>query len=158
MTLRSLLIIPIAATAALAFALPATAAPDNKNTGTFEVDCEGIGNMTIVEVQRGQGDGAVFTVDGEVVVARSITGSGETVFSFEGGPTIVFPEEFEEINPGAGAQDRLVSCDFTITFEDEFVANRNFLRRLGLDNSLLGVTVTVEGEITGTAEVIFPGN
>jgi hypothetical protein len=157
MALKSFLIIPIAAVAALAFALPATAAPDNQNTDTFEVNCEGIGDLTIVEVVQGQGDGAVFTVDGQVVVAKSITGSGETVFSFEGGPVIAFPDEFEEINPGVGLQDRLVSCDFTITFEDEFVANKGFLRQLGLDQSLLGSTVTVEGEITGTAEVIFPG-
>jgi hypothetical protein len=158
MALRSLLVIPIIALTALAFVLPAGARPDNKNTGSFEADCEGIGPITVFENIRGNGGGVVFTEDGQVIVAKRISGSGFVEFAVEGGPTFVLPEEFEEGSKGKGFQDRLVSCDFTQTFVDEFIVDEEFAEEFGLDPSFIGATVTVTGEINGTAEVFFPGN
>ena len=158
MALRSLLIIPITALAALAFALPAAAAPGNDNVGSFEADCEGIGPITVFENQRGQGGGTVFTEDGQVIIAKSISATGFAEFAVEGGPTFVLPEEFEEGANGGGFEDRLVSCDFTQTFTDEFTVDKKFAAEFGLDPSFIGATVTITGETTGTARVFFPGN
>ena len=158
MALKSLLILPIIGMAALAFALPAAAAPNNDNVGSFEADCEGIGPITVFENQRGQGGGTVFTEDGQVIVAKHVSGSGFIEFAVEGGPTFVLPEEFEEGSNGKGFEDRLVSCDFTQTFTDEFTVDKKFAEDFGLDPSFIGATVTITGEIEGTAEVFFPGN
>jgi hypothetical protein len=154
MALKYLLVIPIVALAALAFTLPAAAAPDNKHTTSFEADCEGIGTITVFE-SRG---GATFTEDGQRIIAKRVSGSGFTEFAVEGGPTFVLPEEFEEGSKGKGFEDSLVSCDFTQTFMDEFIVDKKFAEEVGLDPSFIGATVTVTGEINGTAEVLFPGS
>jgi hypothetical protein len=154
MALKYLLVIPIVALAALAFTLPAAAAPDNKNVGSFEADCEGIGPITIFE----SGGGATFTEDGQRIVAKRVSGTGFAEFVVEGGPTFVLPQDFEEGSNGKGFEGRLVSCDFTQEFVDEFTVDKKFAAEVGLDPSFIGATVTVTGEISGTAEVMFPGN
>ena len=50
--------------------LPAAAAPDNKNTFAFDVSCDPpLQDVTIVS---GNGSGAVFSEDGQVLLAKKV--------------------------------------------------------------------------------------
>ena len=70
----------------ISFAASAVAAPDNKNTFSFEVSCDPpLDNVTSVSATGG---GAVFTEDGQVLLAKRISGVSEATISVEGGPTI----------------------------------------------------------------------
>jgi hypothetical protein len=157
MPLRFLLILA-GGIASLALALPAAAAPDNKNVGSFEATCEGLGAVTVTEVQSGQGGGASFLANGQVAVAKSISGSGQTTLTVENGPTLTFPDQFEVAGHGGGYEGRLTSCDFTQSFEFQFQLNRKGLRDLQLGDEFLGATVTGTSTFSGTAQVLFPGN
>ena len=139
--------------------LPAVAAPDNKNTVTFEADCDDLGAITVSEIAQGQGGGAVFTEDGQVVIAKSISGTFEGSLTVTGGPTINFPPEtFEVVGKGKGYADRLQACDFTQTFTDQFILDAQAVADFGLGDEFIGATATFTGTSSGTAQVIVPGN
>lgn len=145
----------------LGFAGTAAAAPDNKNTFSFDVSCgEPLGDTTVVEVGRGEGDRVVFAEDGQVLVAKHISGVSNVTLSIEDGPTIPLEEDepFDEAVPGQGFEDQLVSCDFTIEFEDTFKLDKRFVAFLELDEEFIGANATITGEATGTAEVMVPGD
>jgi hypothetical protein len=138
-------------------AIPAVAAPDNKNTFSFDVSCDPpLDNVTSVSATGG---GAVFTEDGQVLLAKRISGVTEVTISVEGGPTIVLPPEaFEEGAKGKGFEGRLVSCDFTQEFVDTFTLKQKDVAFLELGDEFIGATATVTGTTTGTAEVTAPGS
>jgi len=142
------------------FVATAAAAPDNKNTQSFDVSCDApVGDIAVTQIARGQGDRVVFTEDGQVLVAKRISGINSATVSVEGGPTMSFPpESFEEGSQGNGFEGRLVSCDFTIEFQDTFTLKKRDLAFLELGNEFLGATATFTGSTSGTAEVIVPGN
>jgi hypothetical protein len=148
----------MALTAGLVSIVPAAAAPDNKNTTSFEVNCdEPIGDVTVSENGQGQGDTVVFTQDGQVLVAKGIVGTSDATLAIESGPTIPLGEEsFEDGIPGSGFEDRLVSCDVTIEFEDTFRLSKKFAEFLELPE-FAGALATVTGTLDGMAEVIVPG-
>lgn len=149
----------ILASLATAIALGTTSvaagAPDNKNTTTFTVFCDGV-PVLVTTIEHSNG-AAAFTSTG-VAVAKRFAGTGTFSFSIEGGPTLgPFPDSFDEGAQGQGFEDKLVACDFTDTFTDTFKANPSFLKAFDLDPDLKGATVTVSGDVTGTAWVFVPG-
>jgi hypothetical protein len=155
--MRVLILAGALALAAGAFGmLPAQAAPDNKNTTTFEASCdEPIGDVIVSTV----GNGAVFTEDGQVLLAKRISGISNATLSVEAGPTIPLPPETFEVGAnGGGFEGRLVSCDFTQEFVDTFTLKKKDVAFLELGNEFIGATATVTGSTTGTAEVIAPGH
>jgi hypothetical protein len=138
-------------------AATAVAAPDNKNTFSFEVSCDPpLEDVTIVS---GNGNGAVFAEDGQVLLAKRVSGVSNFTISVEGGPTITPPPEaFEEGARGGGFEERLVTCEFTQEFVDTFTLKKKDLAFLELGDEFLGATATITGTTTGTAEVVAPGN
>ena len=133
----------------------ATGAPDNKNTSSFTVTCEGV-PVLITTIEHSNA-AASFTSSGVAVVKR-ISASETDTLSVEGGPTLgPFTDSFEEGASGQGFEDRLVACDFDLTFTDTFTASKRFIAFFGLDPNLTGATVTVTATITGTAWVLLPG-
>jgi hypothetical protein len=133
----------------------AIGAPDNKNTSSFTVTCEGV-PVLITTIEHANGS-ASFTSSGVAVVKR-ISGSETDTFAVEGGPTLgPFTNAVEEGANGGGFEDRLVACDFELTFTDTFTANKRFIAFFDLDPSLTGAEVTVTATITGTAWVVSPG-
>jgi hypothetical protein len=150
----------MAAILRVSFAATTVAAPDNGNTQSFDVSCDApIGDITVTQIGRGQGDRVVFTEDGQVLVAKRVSGINSATISVEGGPTIPLPPEpFEEGSQGTGFEGRLVSCDFTIEFQDTFTLKKRDLAFLELGTEFLGATATVTGTTTGTAEVVAPGS
>jgi hypothetical protein len=145
---------------AIGFAATTAAAPDNNNTQSFDVSCDApIGDITVTQIAQGQGDRVVFTEDGQVVVAKRVSGINSATISVEGGPTILLPPEpFEDGSQGTGFEGRLVSCDFTIEFQDTFTLKKRDLAFLELGPEFIGAIATFAGSTTGTAEVIIPGN
>jgi hypothetical protein len=140
------------------FVVSVAAAPDNKNTQSFDVSCdEPIGDITVS--QNSDNSPTVFSEDGQVFVAKRITGTNNATITVEGGPTISLPPEtFEEGSQGQGFEARLVSCEFTIEFEDTFTLKKRDVAFLGLGPEFIGATATFSGSTTGTAEVIVPGS
>jgi hypothetical protein len=138
-------------------AIPAVAAPDNKNTFSFDVSCDPpLENVTSVSATGG---GAVFTEDGQVLLAKRISGTSTATISVEGGPTIPLPpDSFEAGARGGGFEGRLVTCEFTQEFQDTFTLGKKDLAFLELGPEFLGATATVTGTTTGTAEVVAPGS
>jgi hypothetical protein len=141
---------------ASAFAAPpAEAAPDNKKTTSFPVSCdEPIGDVTA----SSNGGGAVFTEDGQVLLAKRLSGTTAITISVEGGPTVSFDEPFEAGAKGSGFEGRLVDCTFTQQFEDQFTLSKKDVADFGLGNQFIGATATVTGTTTGTAQVVAPGS
>lgn len=159
-----------AAVFSLGLAGTAAAAPDNKNTGTFEVDCEGLGEFLATENLRGgeSSGGVVFGPDGQVIVAKGFDVTFQGSIAIDGGPTINFPAENEVEEPkGKGYEDRLIECDFTETFTETFQITADnieffeaFLAELGTPTELdafLGADATFTGNASGTAQVLVPG-
>ena len=137
--------------------LPAAAAPDNKNTFSFDVSCDP--PLQDVTTVSGNGSGAVFTEDGQVLLAKRISGVSSATISVGGGPTITLPPEpFEAGAKGKGFEGRLVRCEFTQEFQDTFTLAKKDLAFLDLGPEFLGATATVTGNTTGTAEVVAPGS
>jgi hypothetical protein len=135
----------------------AAAAPDNKKTFTFDVSCDP--PLQDVTTVSGNGIGAVFTEDGQVLLAKRISGVTNATISVEGGPTIPLPPEpFEAGAKGTGFEDRLVTCDFTQEFVDTFTLKKKDVAFLELGPEFIGRTATVTGTTTGTAEVVAPGS
>jgi hypothetical protein len=144
----------------------ASAAPDNKNTAPFPVNCEGAGDILVTEMTRGNDEGGsplVFGPDGRPFIAKNLSGTAEIAFSIESGPTINVTEEEQELDvPGKGFESRLTTCTFSESFEEEFVADEgviDFLESKGgqqLDQ-YLGANVHVNGVFNGTALVLTPG-
>src|SRR5688572_19540591 len=100
------------ALAAFGVAHSATAAPDNKNTESFPVTCAGLGTFTVSTV--GDNSATAFGPDGQVFVAKQISGTATLTFDIEGGPTIgPIVEPFEEGAQGGGFEGRLIECSFT---------------------------------------------
>ena len=144
---------------ATAIALIATSvaagAPDNKNTSSFTATCDGV-PVLVTTIEQANG-AASFTSSGVAVVKR-ISASETDTFAIEGGPTLgPFTNSFEEGANGQGFEDRLVACDFELTFTDTFTANKKFIAFFDLDPSLTGAEVTVTGSVSGTAWVVSPG-
>jgi hypothetical protein len=145
------------------------AAPDNKNTSPFPVNCEGYGDILVTEMTRGggpndRGSPVVFGPDGKVFIAKEITGSAELTFSIEGGPSIDVQEDSDELSvPGKGFRGRLTDCSFTESFEEEFVADQGVIDFLESQSGqqldqYLGATVHVVGAFSGIAEVLIPAS
>ena len=134
----------------------AQAAPDNKKTTTFDVSCDPpLGDLTVSS--NGSGP-VVFTEDGQVLVAKHITGTSNATLAVEGGPTIPLePQQFTEGGNGNGPKRDLVSCDFTIQFEFQFTLKAKDAAAFGLSDSFIGATATITDTTTGTAEVLVPG-
>jgi len=146
----------LAAAVALGAASTVSAAPDNKNTSTFTAVCDGV---PVLVTQIAHANGAASFVAGDVSVVKRIAATAQFTFSIEGGPTLgPFQDSFEGGANGSGFEDRLVRCDFTLTFTDTFKASKKFIESFSLDPSLAGATVTVAGETTGTAWVVNPGS
>jgi len=137
--------------------LPAAAAPDNKNTFAFDVSCDPpLQDVTSVS---GNGSGAVFSEDGQVLLAKRLSGTTNATISVEGGPTIPLPpDSFEAGARGGGFEGRLVTCEFTQEFQDTFTLGKKDLAFLELGPEFLGATATVTGTTTGVAEVVAPGS
>jgi len=144
----------------------ASAAPNNKNTDTLPVNCEGAGEIIITEVTRGNDEGGsplVFGPDGRPFVAKSISGSADIAFSIEGGPTINVTEEEDDLDvPGKGFAGRLTTCTFSESFQEEFIADQGVIDFLESKSGqqldqYLGATVHVNGVFNGTALVLMPG-
>ena len=113
--------------------MSAEAAPDNKKTFTFDVSCDApLDDITTVS---GNGGGAVFTEDGQVLLAKRISGTTAITISIQGGPTISFDEPFEAGAKGKGFEGNLVSCDFTQQFEDQFTLSKKDVADFQLGNS-----------------------
>jgi hypothetical protein len=147
----------LAAALGAGFAASAAAAPDNKNTFTFDVSCDA--PLQDVTTVSGNGSGAVFTEDGQVLLAKRISGTSTATISVEGGPTIPLPpDSFEAGARGGGFEGRLVTCEFTQEFQDTFTLGKKDLAFLELGPEFLGATATVTGTTTGTAEVVAPGS
>jgi hypothetical protein len=141
----------------LGLAATAVAAPDNKNTFSFEVSCDP--PLEDVTTVSGNGGGAVFTEDGQVLLAKSVSGVSNATISIEGGPTIPLPtESFEEGARGGGFEERLVTCEFTQDFVDTFTLSKKDVGFLELGDEFIGATATITGTTTGIAEVVAPGN
>jgi hypothetical protein len=146
----------LAAAVALAAASTVNSAPDNKNTSSFTAVCDGV---PVLVTQIGHANGAASFVGGDVTVVKRLAATAEFTFSIEGGPTLgPFSDPFEAGSNGSGFEDRLVQCDFSLTFTDTFKASKKFIESFGLDPSLAGATVTVTGETTGTAWIVNPGS
>jgi hypothetical protein len=141
---------------ALAVASAAAGAPDNKNTTTFTAVCDGVPVLvTTIE----QSNAAASFAGGDVAVVKRLSATVLVTFSVAGGPTLgPFPDPVEEGAKGGGFEDKLVECDFSATFTDTFKASKRFIDFFDLDPSLIGATVTVTGEISGTALLISPGS
>ena len=154
--MRLLIIAGVLALAAGAFLVaPAEAAPDNKRTTSFEVSCdEPIGDVTV----SSNGGGAVFTEDGQVLLAKRLSGTTAITITVEGGPTISFDEPFEAGAKGSGFEGRLVDCTFTQQFQDAFTLTKKDVAGLGLSDSFIGANATITGTTTGSAEVVAPGS
>jgi hypothetical protein len=136
--------------------IPAAAAPDNKNTITFDVSCDP--PLEDVTTVSGNGSGAVFTEDGQVLLAKRISGVTNLTISVNGGPTITPPPEpFEAGAHGTGFEERLVTCEFSQEFTDTFTLKKKDVAFFELGNEFIGATATVTGITTGTAEVVAPG-
>jgi hypothetical protein len=113
----------LAAILGVSFAATAAAAPDNKNTFLFDVSCDP--PLQDVTTVSGNGGGAVFTEDGQVLLAKRISGISNATISIEGGPTIPLPPQpFEVGARGGGFEGRLVSCDFTQEFVETFTLKK----------------------------------
>ncbi len=142
-----------------ATALPAAAAPDNKNTESFPVNCEGLGALTVTEVVRGgeNSGGVVFGPDGQVFVGKHFSGTFTGTVEIQGGPTITFTDSFDEGVPGKGFQDRLITCEFTQTFTETFTLTAEDVAFLEIDESFIGATATFTGTASGTADVLVVG-
>jgi hypothetical protein len=147
----------LAVAVGVSFAATAAAAPDNKNTFSFDVSCDPpLDDVTSVSANGG---GAVFTEDGQVLLAKRISGVSNATISIEGGPTIPLPPEpFEAGARGKGFEGRLVTCDFTQEFVDTFTLKKRDVTFLELGPEFIGATATVTGTTTGTAEVTAPGS
>jgi hypothetical protein len=139
-------------------AFPALAAPDNKNTGGIEdVECASpLGTIDITFVEHNSSVTA-FGPDGQPLVIKHFAGMGTITITVEDGPTLSFPDAFEEVVPGEGFQDRLVECTGTFTFEETFTIRKREAGFLMLGNEFIGSTATVTGVIDFTAMVIVPG-
>jgi hypothetical protein len=157
-TMRVMLVAGVLALAVGAFAaMPAAATPDNKNTFSFDVSCDP--PLQDVTTVSGNGSGAVFTEDGQVLLAKRISGVTEVTISVEGGPTIPLPPEpFEAGAKGKGFEGRLTTCTFTQEFVDTFTLKKKDLAFLELGQEFLGATATITGTTTGTADVMAPGS
>ncbi len=151
---RSVLAV-LATAAALAAASAAAAAPDNKNTTTFTAVCDGVPVLvTAIE----QSNGSATFIGGEVTVVKRVSATALLTFAVEGGPTLgPIASPFEAGAKGGGFEDKLVACEFTFTFTDTFKANKRFVESFGLDQSLIGATITLTGEVSGTAWILNPG-
>jgi hypothetical protein len=147
----------LAAILGVSFAATAAAAPDNKNTFSFDVSCDP--PLQDVTTVSGNGGGAVFTEDGQVLLAKRISGISNATISIEGGPTIPLPSQpFEVGARGGGFEGRLVSCDFTHDFVHTFTLKKKDVAFLELGPEFIGATATVTGTTTGTAEVTAPAS
>ncbi|MBI1886616.1 MAG: hypothetical protein HYS09_09950 [Chloroflexi bacterium] len=138
-----------------AAAAPAGAAPNNQNTETFEVKCDGLGKVTVSS--NGEGD-VVFSADGQPLVAKVISGTSKATLSVEDGPTFRFTETFEEGSSGTGFEGQLIECSFKLTFTEEFTLTKHEVEELGLGDEFIGATVTVSATVKGTAQVLAPGS
>lgn len=146
--------------AVFALAVPAVAAPDNKNTAEVEVSCDQpLGELTVTIIDRSSSVTA-FTEDGQVLVIKHGLFEGLITIEVEGGPTIgPFPESFELASAkGGGFANQLVDCTGVYTFEDTFDLTRRDLAFFGLGDEFLGATTTVSGTFDFELGVIVPGS
>ena len=163
--------IVVGATVTFMLGSTALAAPDNKNTESFPVDCDGLGAFQVTENIRGgeNSGGVVFGPDGQVLVAKGFSdASFEGSIEIEGGPTITFPPEpFDEEPKGKGYEDRLIECDFTQTFSETFELTAEDIEFLEAHlaeqgtpmelDAFLGAEATFTGAASGTAHVLVVG-
>lgn len=140
-------------------ALPLLAAPDNKNTGGVEgVQCDPpLGTIDIAFIEHNSSVTA-FAPDGQPLVIKHFAGEGSITIAVEGGPTVSFPDAFEDAVPGAGFEDRLVECTGTFTFTETFTLKKRDVGFLGLGDEFIGATATLTGSLDFTAMVIIPGS
>lgn len=151
--------VSLSALLVLVMAVPALAAPDNKNTTEVELACDQpLGEVTVTIIERSRSVTA-FTEDGQVLVIKRGLFDGFITIEVEGGPTIGFPDSFELASAkGGGFADQLVDCTGVFAFEDTFDLKRRDLAFLGLGDDFLGATTTVSGTFDFELEVIVPGS
>ncbi len=163
--IRGTVLASIAALALFAVSTTAIAAPDNKNTDSTPVDCEGLGPITITENVRGgeneNARGGVGFTDGQVLVVKGFSGTSELTVAIEGGPTFELTDSFEQAVPGKGFESKLIACTLTEEFTEEHTLDEELLAFLEeatgqqLDE-FLSDKVSITGTFTGTAQVLAP--
>lgn len=138
--------------------VPVSAAPDNKNTGGIEnVQCDApLGTIDITFIEHNS-SATAFAPDGQPLVIKRFAGEGTVTISIEGGPTMSFPDAFEDVSPGKGFADRLVECTGTFSFTESFTIKKKDAGFLMVGDEFIGATATVTGTINFTAMVIVPG-
>lgn len=132
------------------------AAPDNKNSGSLEVSCELLGNITVSFIEHSSGATA-FDQDGRVLVAVRFTGEADITITVNGEVVQSFTDQFEAGAKGKGLQGRVQPCVFSEQFEEVFVLDEDAVAELGLDPSFIGQTATLSGTFTGVAWAMTPG-
>ncbi len=155
---RLFLVIGSALLLAGALVAVASAAPTTKNPNIEEipVDCGGgIGGTVVLSVEN---SAAAFLPDGQVAVAKQISGDVSfTVTTFDGAVFGPIFDSFEEGAKGKGFEGRLVECSFTETFTDTFLLDAGAAAFFDIPEGYVGTEVTLEGTVDGTASVIIPG-
>jgi hypothetical protein len=145
----------LAGVSALLFASVALAAPDNKNTISFEADCEGMGLITVTTI--GQSASSVVFQNGQPLVAKRIEADFTGNLAVTDGPTIPLSFSFVGGSMGIGFEDRLVECEFTQEIVETFSLKNRDLRMFELDPEFRGAEASLTATITGTAWVLVPG-
>jgi hypothetical protein len=160
-----------AAALVLGGAALAAAAPDNKNTETFPVDCEEpLGTIDVTVVEHSNGNPG-FAADRKVLVPKLFEGSGAfevTLVDEEGDPVSVpVPVEFffEDARGGQGKghAGKLVTCTFSEAFTEVSPLSAEDAAFLNeVDDSRdwtehIGELVEFDGEFTGVVHVKVVG-
>ena len=152
----------------LVAALPATAAPDNKNTtGLVPLDCGApIDDAVWVRTVPGEGASGWNVDTGKHYVAKAFSFHQEITVEITDGAqlTVTFEdtEDFGATAPAKGRND-LVECSDTFEFEDgpftidaEFAATLN--AELQTDIFAEGQEVTISSTSTFEVLILIPGN
>jgi len=135
----------------------ASAAPkeDHRKADIIPVVCEGLGAFDVITVENAA---TAFGPDGQVFVAKRISGDTSGTITTHDGQTFPFSDSFTEGAKGNGFEDRLIPCSFTDTFMDTFVVDAEAASFLGIPAAYAGTEVTLAGTFNGTAWVLAPGN
>lgn len=140
------------------FAGTAAAAPSENNPNLEEItlNCEGIGEVTVISVEASR---PAFLPDGRVGVGMRFEGEFEfTITAADGTLLASGTDSYQEGVPGKGFEDRLVPCTFHEETTETFILDADTAAAFDIDESYVGTEVTLHGVgITDTAWVMFPG-